>query len=138
VCDHWYPTKTCGRSNPAVRSSWDNETSLSPSGRASREGIPTTASVTAVGGQGGWQGSLRGTADQRRENQQAKGADRLGPKGKWPRAGVSPFPGRRCRATGGQAEPQPSVIRPQDVVSPSSSPRGRPAARWTDGMAGRG
>ena len=27
VCDHRYPTRTCGRSNPAVRSSWDNVTS---------------------------------------------------------------------------------------------------------------
>src|SRR5437870_5519085 len=24
---HWYPTKTCGQSNPTVRSSWDNVTS---------------------------------------------------------------------------------------------------------------
>jgi hypothetical protein len=67
----------------------------------------------------------------RRENQQAKGADRLEPKGQWPRAGVSPFPGRRCRATGEQAEPTPSVIRPWNVVSPSSSLRGRPAVRWS-------
>jgi len=37
VCDHWYPTKTCGRSNPTVRSSWDNVTSPDPGGRASRE-----------------------------------------------------------------------------------------------------
>src|SRR5271165_5408574 len=37
VCDHWYPTKTCGRSNPMVRSSWDNETSPDPDGRVSRE-----------------------------------------------------------------------------------------------------
>src|SRR5215510_14418825 len=33
-------------------------------------------------------------------------------KGTWPGAGVSPFPCRRCRATGEQAEPHPSVIRP--------------------------
>ena len=33
MCDHWYPTKTCGRSNPTVRSSWDNETSPDPGGR---------------------------------------------------------------------------------------------------------
>ena len=32
-------------------------------------------------------------------------------------------------ATGGEAEPTPSVIRPWNVVSPSSSPRGRPAVR---------
>src|SRR5271165_929322 len=37
VCDHWYRTKTCGRSNPTVRSSWDNETSPDPGGRVSRE-----------------------------------------------------------------------------------------------------
>jgi len=56
VCDHRYPTKTCDRSNPAVRSSWDNVSSPDPGGRDSREGIPTTASVTAVGGQGRWHG----------------------------------------------------------------------------------
>ena len=56
VCDHRYPTKTCGRGNPAVRSSWDNVSSPEPGGRVSREGFPTTASVKAVGGQGGWHG----------------------------------------------------------------------------------
>ena len=49
--------------------------------------------------------------------------------GTWPGAGASPFPCRRCRATGEQAEPKPSGIRPRNVVSPSSSLRGRPAAR---------
>jgi hypothetical protein len=39
MCDHRYPTKTCGRSDPSVRSSWDNETSPQQGGRASREGI---------------------------------------------------------------------------------------------------
>src|SRR4051812_37640064 len=38
VCDHRYPTRTCGRSNPAVRSSWDNVTSPHRGGRSSREG----------------------------------------------------------------------------------------------------
>ena len=37
VCDHRYPTKACGQSNPAVRSPWDNETSPDPGGRVSRE-----------------------------------------------------------------------------------------------------
>ena len=36
--DHRYPTKTCGRSNPTVRSSWDNVSSPS-GGRISREGF---------------------------------------------------------------------------------------------------
>ena len=53
----------------------------------------------------------------------------LNQNGTWPGAGASPFPCRRCRATGEQAEPTPSVIHPWNVVSPSSSPRGRPAAR---------
>src|SRR5262249_44058407 len=35
----------------------------------------------------------------------------------------------RCRATGEQAEPTPSVIHSWNVVSPSPSPRGRPSAR---------
>ena len=38
MCDHWYPTQTCGRSNLAVRSFWDNGSSPDPGGRASREG----------------------------------------------------------------------------------------------------
>ena len=38
MCDHWYPTKRCGRSNPTVRSSWDNVSSPDPGGRVSREG----------------------------------------------------------------------------------------------------
>ena len=38
VCDYRYPTKTCGRGNPAVRSSWDNVSSPRRGGRASREG----------------------------------------------------------------------------------------------------
>ena len=37
MCDHWYPTKTCGRGDLAVRSSWDNVTSPTQGGRASRE-----------------------------------------------------------------------------------------------------
>ena len=42
----------------------------------------------------------------------------------------------RCRATGEQAEPKPSLIRPWNVVSPSSSLRGRPAVRGAEGTAG--
>ena len=40
-----------------------------------------------------------------------------------------PSPVVVVRATGEQAEPTPSVIHPWNVVSPSSSPRGRPSAR---------
>jgi hypothetical protein len=42
------------------------------------------------------------------------------------------------RATGGEAEPTPSVIHPWNVVSPSSSLRGRPSVRGADGTAGKG
>jgi hypothetical protein len=41
-------------------------------------------------------------------------------------------------ATGGEAEPKPSVIHLWNVVSPSSSLWGRFAARRADGAAGRG
>jgi hypothetical protein len=40
-----------------------------------------------------------------------------------------PSPVVVIRATGGEAEPTPSVIHPWNVVSPSSSSRGRPSAR---------
>src|SRR5262249_57943620 len=53
-------------------------------------------------------------------------------------AGVARFRGGRCRATGEQGEPPPSVIRPWNGVSPSSSPWGRPSPRWADGTAGQG
>jgi len=53
----------------------------------------------------------------------------LNQNGTWPSAGAFPFPCRRCRATGEQAEPHPSVMHPWNVVSPSSSLWGRPSAR---------
>jgi len=53
----------------------------------------------------------------------------LNQNGTWPSAGAFPFPCRRCRATGEQAEPHPSLMHPWNVVSPSSSLRGRPSAR---------
>ena len=37
VCDHRCPPKSCDRSHPTVRSSWDNETSPDPGGRGPRE-----------------------------------------------------------------------------------------------------
>ena len=39
MCDHRYPTRTCGRGNPAVRSSWDNVSPPRWGGRISCEGI---------------------------------------------------------------------------------------------------
>ncbi len=43
--------------------------------------------------------------------------------------GVLPSPAVTVAATGGEAEPKPSVVHPWNVVSPSSSSRGRPSAR---------
>src|SRR5208283_3561620 len=40
-----------------------------------------------------------------------------------------PSPVVVVRATGGEAEPKPSVVHPWNVLSPSSSSRGRPSAR---------
>ena len=65
----------------------------------------------------------------------------LNQKGTWPSAGVSLFPCRRCRATGGEAEPKPSVIRPWNVISPSSSlrvgrPQGMPMGRRVEDEGG--
>jgi hypothetical protein len=52
--------------------------------------------------------------------------------------GPLPSPAVAVRATGEEAEPKPSVIHPWNVVSPSSSLRGRPTTRCADGTAGRG
>ena len=129
MCDHWYPTKTCGRSNPAVRSSWDNVSSPEPGGRASREGtrrLPASRrSGTRVDGMAN-SGELPINVVRTSKPKMLTG---LNQNGMWPGAGASPFPCRRCRATGEQAEPKPSVVRPWNVVSPSSSLRGRLAAR---------
>ena len=43
--------------------------------------------------------------------------------------GVLPSPAVTVAATGGEAEPKPSVVHSWNVVSPSSSSRGRPSAR---------
>src|SRR5208337_4851683 len=57
VCDHWYPTKTCGRSNPTMQSSWDDVTSPDPGGWVSRE---RTRRLLAPDGWGpGWMARSR-------------------------------------------------------------------------------
>ena len=45
--------------------------------------------------------------------------------------GALPSPAVAVGATGEEAEPKPSVNHPWNVVSPSSSLWGRPAARWS-------
>jgi hypothetical protein len=125
--DHRYPTKTCGRSNPAVRSSWDNVTSPS-GGRISREGIrrlPTPRrSEARVDGRAN-SGEL--PINVVRSNK-PKALIGLNQKVCGQVQGYPPSPAVAVRATGEEAEPKPSVIHPWNVVSPSSSLRGRPSA----------
>jgi hypothetical protein len=92
VCDHWYPTKTCGRSNPAVRSSWDNVTSPVSGGRDSRE---RTRRLLALGRSGA---RVDGRANSGEllinvvRTDKPKALRGLNQKGTWPSAGVFPFP----------------------------------------------
>src|SRR5262245_35915608 len=95
MCDYRYPTKTCGRGNLAVRSSWDNVTSPRRGGRASREGarrlLAPRRSGARVDGMAN-PGELPINAVRTDKPKALRGLDQ---KGKWPGAGVSPFPCRR-------------------------------------------
>jgi hypothetical protein len=138
VCGHWYPTKTCGRSNPTVRSSWDNVSSPNwVAGAPVRESRRLPASRRSGARVDGRANSGELPINVVRTSK-PKALTGLNQKVSGPGLGAPPSPGRRCRATGEQAEPTPSVIRPWNVVSPSSSPRGKPSVRRTDGAAGKG
>jgi hypothetical protein len=129
VCDYRYPTETCGWSNPAVRSSRDNVTSPFPGGRLSREGtrrLPASrrsgARVDGMANSGELLINVVSTNKPkalRGLNQKVRGLVQRD----------HPSPVVVIRATGGEAEPTPSLIHPWNVVSPSSSFRGRPSAR---------
>ena len=54
MCNHLVPTKTCGRSNPTVRSSWDNVTSPDTGGRVYRESPRLPASRRSGARVDGW------------------------------------------------------------------------------------
>ena len=129
MCDHWYPTKTCGRSNPTVRSSWDNVSSPDPGGRVSREGTRRLLALKRSGTREDGMANPGELLINVVRTSKPKTLIGLNQNGTWPGAGDSPSPAVAVRATGEQAEPKPSVIHPWNVVSPSSSPRGRPAAR---------
>ena len=137
MCDHRYPTKTCGRSNPAVRSSWDNVSSPS-SGRISREGVRRLPTPMRSGARVDGMANSGELPINVVRTDKPKTLIGLNQNGTWPGAGASPFPCRRCRATGEQAEPTPSVIHPWNVVSPSSSSREALRKVVADGTAGRG
>ena len=123
VCDYRYPTRTCGRGNPAVRSSWDNVTSPRWGGRASREGarrlLAPRRSGARVDGMAN-PGELPINAVRTDKPKALRGLDQ---KVCGQVQGSPPSPAVAVGATGGEAEPKPSVIHPWDVVSPSSSLR---------------
>src|ERR1700757_2953392 len=129
MCDHRYPTKTCGRSNPAVRSSWENVTSPDRGGRISREGIRRLPTPRRSGARvDGMANSGELLINVVRSNK-PKALTGLNQKVRGQVQRDLPSPVVVVRATGGEAEPKPSVIHPWNVVSPSSSLRGRTVAR---------
>ena len=141
VCDYRYPTKTCGRGNLAVRSSWDNVTSPRWGGRASREGarrlLAPRRSGARVDGMAN-PGELPINAVRTDKPKALRGLDQ---KVCGQVQGCPPSPAVAVGATGGEAEPKPSVIHPWDVVSPSSSlrvgpPQGAPMGRRVEDEGG--
>jgi hypothetical protein len=131
VCDHRYPTRTCRRSNPAVRSSWDNVTSPRWGGRSSREGIRRLLTPRRSGARVDGRANSGELLINVVRSSKPKALIGLNQTVRGQVQGPLPSPAVAVRATGEEAEPAPSVIRPWNVVSPSSSPRGRPAARWS-------
>jgi hypothetical protein len=129
VCDYRYPTRTCGWSNPAVRSSWDTVTSPRWGGRTSRKGtrrLPAPRrSEARVDGMAN-SGELLINVVRSNKPKALRG---LNQKVRGQVQRDLPSPVVVIRAIGGEAEPTPSVIHPWNVVSPSSSFRGRPSAR---------
>jgi hypothetical protein len=129
VCDYRYPTGTCGWSNPAVRSSRDNVTLPLPGGRSSREGDRRLPASRRSGARvDGMANSGELLINVVRSNK-PKALRGLNQKVRGQVQRDLPSPVVVVRATGGEAEPTPSVIHPWNVVSPSSSSRGRPSAR---------
>ena len=129
VCDHRYPTKACGRSNPAVRSPWDNETSPNPGGRASRERTRRLPASRRSGARVDGRANSGELLINVVRTSKPKALTGLNQTVRGQVQGPLPSPVVAVDATGGEAEPTPSVIHPWNVVNPSSSLRGRPAAR---------
>jgi hypothetical protein len=129
VCDYRYPTKTCGRGNLAVRSSWDNVTSPRGGGRFSREGIRRLPASRRSGARVDGMANSGELPINVVRTSKPKALTGLNQKVRGQVQGDPPSPAVAVAATGGEAEPKPSVVRPWNVVSPSSSLGGRPAAR---------
>src|SRR3954466_4447510 len=88
-----------------------------------------TASTGAVGDQGRVVGPTQVNRRKRRQQRQAKGAERLGPKWYVARSGGCNVPRRRWSAPGARAGPPPRGFLRCHVVSPSPSREGGPAVR---------
>ena len=129
MCDHRYPTWTCGRSNPAVRSSWDNVTPPRRGGRTSREGIRRLPAPRRSGARVDGMANSSELLINVVRSSKPKALTGLNQKVRGQVQRDLPSPVVVVRATGGEAEPTPSVIHPWNVLSPSSSSRGRPSAR---------
>ena len=101
-----------------MRSPWDNEPTPARV-VAEPRGEAITASIEAVRAQGLdgmatiWESLINAVTCK-----QAKGADRLGPKGKWSGTGTCTIPVVDMVTTGGEAGPKPSLASTRNVVSP--------------------
>jgi len=135
--DHRYPTRTCGRSNPTVRSSWDNVTSPS-GGRISREGVRRLPTPRRSGARVDGMANPGELLINVVRSNKPKALTGLNQKVRGQVQWDLPSPVVVIRATGGEAEPKPSVIHPWNVLSPSSSLRGRTAARRRRRGGGQG
>jgi hypothetical protein len=92
VCDHWYPTKTCGRRNPTVRSSWNNVTSPDPGGRVSRERTRRLLTPRRSGARVDGMANSGELLINVVNLSKPKALTGLNQKGKWPGAGASSSP----------------------------------------------
>ena len=92
MCDHWYPTKTCGRRNPTVRSSWDNVTSPDPGGRVSRERTRRLLALRRSGARVDGMANSGELLINVVNLSKPKALTGLNQKGKWPGAGAPSSP----------------------------------------------
>ena len=112
VCDHRYPTKTCGRGNLAVRSSWDNVTSPTQGGRASRERARRLLALRRLGAKVDGMANSGELLINVVRSSKPKALRGLNQKVRGQVQGCLPSPVVAVGATGGEAEPKPSMIHP--------------------------
>src|SRR5262245_62991160 len=101
------------------------------------QAFAATASIKAVGNQQGVVRSTQSNRSKRRHIEQAKGADRTGPKGTWPGPGAPNSPGADVEPPAERRGLTHAVSATQRG-KPVALPRSREAARPTDGAAGKG